>query len=81
MRTPPGAFGLLCGRRSSRGAQGGPSHHSLEAFADFSRFTGVEGVDWESAYGTYHALESESYTGNLITNIFAGGTVDTERAF
>ena len=53
----------------------------LEAFADFSRFAGVEGVDWESAYGTYHALESESYTGNLITNIFAGGTVDTERAF
>ena len=24
----------------------------LEAFADFSRFAGVEGVDWESAYGT-----------------------------
>ena len=53
----------------------------LEAFADFSRFQGVEGIDWESAYGDYHALEAESYTGNLITNIFAGGTVDTERAF
>ena len=29
----------------------------LEAFADFTRFTGVEGEDWESAYCTYHALE------------------------
>ena len=53
----------------------------LEAFADFSRFQGVEGIDWESAYADYHALEAESYTGDLITNIFAGGTVDTERAF
>lgn len=53
----------------------------LEAFADFSRFAGVEGIDWEKAYADYHALEAESYTGNLLTNIFAGGTVDTERAF
>jgi len=53
----------------------------LEAFADFSRFTGVEGIDWEQAYGVYHGIEAESYTGNLLTNIFAGGTVDTERAF
>lgn len=53
----------------------------LEAFADFSRFEGVEGIDWEKAYAVYHALEEESYTGNLLTNIFAGGTVNTERAF
>jgi len=53
----------------------------LEAFADFSRFEGVEGIDFERAYGAYHEIEAESYTGNLITNIFAGGTVDTERAF
>lgn len=51
----------------------------LEAFADFSRFGAVPGVDWEKAYSTYHTLEEESYTGDLITNIFAGGTVDTER--
>ena len=44
----------------------------LEAFADFSRFAGVEGIDWEKAYADYHALEAESYTGNLLTNIFAG---------
>lgn len=53
----------------------------LEAFADFSLFAGVEGVDFDRAYEAYHALESESLTGDLVTNIFAGGTVDTERAF
>lgn len=51
----------------------------LEAYNDFSRFD-VEGVDF-SAYDLYHALEAESYTGTLITNIFAGGTIDSERAF
>lgn len=49
----------------------------LEAFADFSTM-GMDGVDF-SLYYDYHALERESYTGDLITNIFAGGTVDTER--
>ena len=53
----------------------------LEAFADFSLFEGVEGIDFERAYETYHAIEAESYSGTLLTNIFAGGTVDTERAF
>jgi len=52
----------------------------LEAFADFSRFENVGGVDWASAYATYHAIEAESYTGDLITSIFAGGTVKTERS-
>lgn len=50
----------------------------LEAFNDLSRM-GVDGVDWEAVYGDYHALEEESYTGELVTNIFAGGTVNTER--
>lgn len=50
-----------------------------EAYADFSRY-GIPGLD-ASGYGVYHALEAESYTGNLVTNIFAGGTVDTERCF
>lgn len=53
----------------------------LEAFADFSRFQNVEGIDWEKAYGLYHEIEAESVSGNLVTNIFAGGTVDSERAF
>lgn len=51
----------------------------LEAFADFSLFDEIE-FQYD-AYALYHALEEESYTGNLLTNIFAGGTVDTERAF
>lgn len=50
-----------------------------EAYADFSRY-GVPGLD-VSGYDLYHQLEAESYTGNLVTNIFAGGTVDTERCF
>lgn len=53
----------------------------LEAFADFSRFENVAGVDFEKAYSTFHEIEAESISGDLITNIFAGGTVDTERAF
>lgn len=52
----------------------------LEAFADFSD-SGAEGVDWERAYGTWHGITAESYHGRLIDNIFAGGTINTERAF
>ena len=51
----------------------------LEAFADFSVYDQIEFQ--QDVYAGIHALEAESYTGNLLTNIFAGGTVDTERAF
>ena len=51
----------------------------LEAFADFSDFEGIEFTG--DPYAVYHALEEESYTGNLVNNIFAGGTINTERAF
>ena len=51
----------------------------LEAFSDFSAFDGIEFA--QDAYAVYHALEAESYTGNLVTNIFAGNTVNSERAF
>ena len=51
----------------------------LEAFADLEQL-GIEGID-PSAYADYHTLKDESYSGRLITNIFAGGTVDTERCF
>ena len=51
----------------------------LEAFSDLERL-GVEGITPQT-YEAFHALEEESYTGNLVTNIFAGGTVDTERCF
>lgn len=50
-----------------------------EAYVDFSLY-GIGGLD-DSGYDTYHALEAESLTGELVTNCFAGGTVDTERCF
>lgn len=40
---------------------------------------GLQGID--DIYADYHALEAESYTGNLMTNVFGGGTIDTERCF
>ncbi|MCI2055711.1 MAG: LTA synthase family protein [Oscillibacter sp.] len=52
----------------------------LEAFADFSD-CGAQGVDWDSAYAAYDSILAESYHGTLLTNIFAGGTVNTERCF
>lgn len=54
----------------------------LEAFCDLTDFealAGQEGV--RDAYAPWHALEEQSVSGNLLTNIFAGGTVDTEWAF
>ena len=50
-----------------------------EAYADFSRLE-IDGLD-TSGYAPYHALEAESYTGDLITNVFAGDTLNTERCF
>jgi len=54
----------------------------LEAFCDLTDFPaladepGVAGV-----YGPWHALEEASVSGDLLTNIFAGGTVDSEWGF
>lgn len=51
----------------------------LEAYNDFSEFDGVElGID---VYENFHNIQEESISGKLINNIFAGGTVNTERAF
>ncbi len=51
----------------------------LEAFADFSGYDSIEFQ--QDVYAPYHALEAEGYSGTLVDNIFAGGTVNTERAF
>ena len=54
----------------------------LEAFCDLTDFpalAGEQGV--QELYAPWHALESESVTGDLLTNIFAGGTVDSEWGF
>ena len=48
-----------------------------EAFADLSSLTdAITGAD---PYASFHALQEESYSGRLVTNIFAGTTIDTER--
>lgn len=51
----------------------------LEAYNDFTKF-GVPALD-PSVYEEFHKLEAEGYSGDLVTNIFAGGTVDTERCY
>ncbi len=35
----------------------------------------------QEVYAPWHALEEQSLSGRLLTNIFAGGTVDTEWGF
>lgn len=50
-----------------------------EAYVDFSTFD-VDCLDI-SGYESYHDLLAESYSGTLLTNIFAGGTIDSERCF
>lgn len=49
----------------------------LEAFADLSDCT--DRITAADPYLNYHRLIDESYHGRLVTNIFAAGTVDTER--
>lgn len=51
----------------------------LEAYNDFSKFENVEfNVD---PYVNFHALQRDSYSGDLFTDIFAGETIRTERQF
>lgn len=51
----------------------------LEAYNDFSKFESIE-ID-ESVYEDFHEVQEESLHGNMVTNVFAGGTIDTERGF
>lgn len=48
----------------------------LEAFTDLRKL-GVEGIH-KDVYAAYDEILSESYSGSLMTNIFAGGTTDSE---
>lgn len=50
----------------------------LEAFADLSRFD-IEGIH-PKVYGPFHDILEESYSGTLVTDVFAGGTTETEWA-
>ena len=50
-----------------------------KAYNDFSKF---ENIDFKKdPYTYFHKLQEESIHGNLVVNIFGGGTIDTERAF
>ena len=54
----------------------------LEAFCDLTDFPALgEQESVQAVYAPWHALEEASVSGNLLTNIFAGGTVDTEWCF
>lgn len=50
----------------------------MEAMANLSQYP-IEGLS-PSVYADFHALQAESYSGKLITDVFAGGTIETERA-
>lgn len=51
----------------------------LEAFCDLETL-GIDGID-EDAYSYYRKLKNENLSGKLVTNIFAAGTIDSERGF
>ena len=54
----------------------------LEAFCDLTDFPLLaqqEGV--QQVYAPWHAFEAQSVSGDLLTNIFAGGTVNSEWGF
>ena len=51
----------------------------LEAYNDFSKFQSMDIKN--HVYRNLHKIQDKSISGNLVTNIFAGGTIDTERAF
>lgn len=51
----------------------------LEAYNDFSSFDSIE---FETdPYTALHEIQEESWSGTLVTNIFTGGTINTEHAF
>lgn len=51
----------------------------LEAYNDFSKFAEL-GLD-STVYDDFHFVQEKSIHGNLVTSIFGGGTVVTERGF
>lgn len=54
----------------------------LEAFCDLTDFPALAAQDSvQEVYAPWHALEEQGVHGNLLTNIFAGGTVDSEWTF
>ena len=52
----------------------------LEAYNDFSVFKD-EIPFTEDIYKGWHEIEDDSIHGRLVTTVFGGGTIETERAF
>ena len=54
----------------------------LEAFCDLTDIPSLSGLEEvQATYQPWHELEKQAVHGNLLTNIFAGGTVDSEWCF
>lgn len=51
----------------------------LEAYSDFTRFDGLTFT--EDPYAFWHELQKECYSGYLVDDVFAGGTISTERSY
>lgn len=51
----------------------------LEAYNDFSKFNKINFT--EDIYENFHEIQDKSISGTLITSIFGGGTIVTERNF
>jgi len=51
----------------------------LESYNDFSKFDEIEFIN--DPYEKFHEIEKESISGELVTSIFGGGTINTERKF
>ncbi len=51
----------------------------LEAYSDFTRFDGLTFT--EDPYAFWHELQEECYSGYLVDDVFAGGTISTERSY
>ncbi len=53
----------------------------LEAFADFSVYDAVSLSEENDVYGVWHRISEEGVSGRLVTNVFAAGTINSERNF
>lgn len=51
----------------------------LEAYNDFTKFNKFNFT--EDIYEAFHKIEENSISGKLVTSVFGGGTIETERAF
>lgn len=51
----------------------------LEAFQDFSKMSSLEIA--QDVYKDFHNVIEKSYSGTLISNVFGGGTINTERSY